>query len=85
MLRVSKIQAHCFTEAGDCCPYIAIYATDTFLAKRQSSSRRRLRRNGYGARNGSPRFEDGEKKKKTRRNGRLAAVGVRWIWWRIWR
>jgi hypothetical protein len=31
VLRVSKIQAHCFTEAGDCCPYIAIYTTDTFL------------------------------------------------------
>ena len=23
---------HCFTEAGDCCPYIAIYKTDTFLS-----------------------------------------------------
>jgi hypothetical protein len=32
---ISQIQAHCFTEAGDCCPYIAIYKTDTFLAKLQ--------------------------------------------------
>jgi hypothetical protein len=22
---------HCFTEAGDCCPYIATYKTDTFF------------------------------------------------------
>jgi len=34
-LRVSQIQAHCFTEAGDCCPYIAIYATDTFVLQSQ--------------------------------------------------
>ena len=31
-LGLSQIQAHCFTEAGDCCPYIAIYKTDTFLS-----------------------------------------------------
>jgi GTPase len=27
--RVSQIPDDCFTEAGDCCPYIAIYNTDT--------------------------------------------------------
>jgi hypothetical protein len=27
---------HCFTEAGDCCPYIAIYKTDTFFYSSQS-------------------------------------------------
>ena len=26
---------HCFTEAGDCCPYIAIYKTDTFFLSYQ--------------------------------------------------
>jgi vacuolar protein sorting-associated protein 45 len=26
---------HCFTEAGDCCPYIAIYNTDTFLLQKK--------------------------------------------------
>ncbi len=32
---VSQIPDDCFTEAGDCCPYIEIYKTDTFLAKRK--------------------------------------------------
>jgi len=27
---------HCFTEAGDCCPYIAIYKTDLFLLQSQT-------------------------------------------------
>jgi hypothetical protein len=30
--------ADCLTEADDCCPYIEIYNTDTFLAKLQKSS-----------------------------------------------
>jgi phosphoglucan,water dikinase len=37
-LGLSQIQAHCFTEAGDCCPYIAIYTTDTFLHNQASTS-----------------------------------------------
>jgi len=33
---------HCFTEAGDCCPYIAIYyKTDTFLLKNERGKPRR--------------------------------------------
>ena len=42
-LRVSQIQAHCFTEAGDCCPYIAQYTTDTFLLQPQSPSTPKVR------------------------------------------
>ena len=42
-----KSRPPCFTEAGDCCPYIAIYETDTFLSKKSH------RRHGHGVQNRS--------------------------------
>ena len=48
VLRVSQILTHCFTEAGDCCPYIAIYKTDTFRSQSQVPHRVRVRDAGRG-------------------------------------
>ena len=47
-LGLFQIQAHCFTEAGDCsvCPYIAQYMTDTFFY----SSQRSVERNAHPVR-----------------------------------
>ena len=36
-LVLSQIPPPCFTEAGDCCPYIAIYNTDTFFFSSQGA------------------------------------------------